>query len=177
MTPYNPLDSSMLDQPNDQWLFESVSDHLNELLGEQWHPITNIEMLPGVPYSAKHVWYAWWFAAEVGGSGIFSYIVNLSISASEVKHTLDALRTIGAHDMAARLQSAIVLSHSVEGAELWHDENAEVVFDGFELAPDYQDFAAVDENIFEVIATPFSTIAAGYIREQSLYSNPSENET
>lgn len=177
MTPYKPLNSSMLDQPNDQWLFESVSDHLNELLGEQWHPITNIEMLPGVPNSAKHVWYAWWFAAEVGGSGIFSYIVNLSISASEVKHTLDALCAIGARDLAARLQSAIVLSHSVEGAELWHDENAEAVFEGFALAPDYQDFAAVDENIFEVIATPFSTIAAVYIREQSLYSNPSENET
>ena len=163
MNQYRPIPPEIFETTDDGWLFQSVFDHLAALLGDNWTPITNIEKLCNVPDAAKHVYYSWMFAAEVGGNGLYSYLVNLTLSTTEIIHTLAAIRTIGATDMESRLTSAIVLSRS-EGAELWLDPDSKLL-SSLQLAGPYSDFQAVDKNIFDEIQAPFSKTAAKFIRE------------
>ena len=149
MPQYQPIPRESLETTDDGWLFEAVFNHVSELLGDDWLPIGNIEKLHNVPDAARLVWYAWWFAAEVGGNGLFSYLVNLTQSTNELIHTLAALQIIGANDMTSRFTSAIVLSKS-EGAELWLEPDS-IQLASLQLDPLYPDFQAVEKAIYKEI--------------------------
>ena len=163
MDRYRPINTEIFETTDDGWLFQSVSDHLETLLGNDWCPITNIEKLPGVPDVTKHVWYAWSFAAEVGGNGLLDYLVNLNRTTTEVIHTLAALGAIGANDMHSRLTSAVVLSR-IEGSDLWLDSES-VRLETLCVDPHYTDFQAVDRDIYNEAAKPFSSVVAKFIRK------------
>jgi hypothetical protein len=163
MNLYSPINPEIFETTDDGWLFQSVFDHLATLLGVDWQPITNIEKLHNVPDAARHVWYAWWFAAEVGGNGLFDYLVNLTQSTNDIIHTLAALRAIGADDMTSRFTSAIVLSKS-EGAELWLEPQS-IQLASLQLDLLYPDFQAIEKAIYNEIQMPFSKAAAKFIRE------------
>ena len=163
MNLYSPINPEIFETTDDGWLFQSVFDHLATLLGTDWQPITNIENLCGVPDVAKQVYYAWWFAAEVGGNGLFDYLVNLNQSTTDIIHTLAALRAIGANDMKSRFTSAIVLSRN-EGAELWLESDS-IKLEPLQLDPLYPDFQAVEKDIYTEIQKPFSQVAAEFIRQ------------
>lgn len=165
MAPYTNLPTSLFAEVDDHWLFQSVSDHLQNLLGEQWHPITNIEVMPGVPKAAKHVWYAWGFYAEVGGNGLYDYLVNHSQLTTEIIHTRNALAAIGATEMKSRFTSAIVLSKS-EDAEFWQEPDS-VRLAELQVDPAYPNFQAVDKDIFQVVEASFLSAVAIYIRDNS----------
>ena len=163
MNQYKPLPPEVFETTDDGWLFQSVFDHLAMLLGDNWQPITNIENLSNVPDAAKHVYYAWFFAAEIGGNGLYDYVANHVQSSTLIVHTLAALSAIGTFDMQSRLTSAIVLSKD-EGAELWLDSEA-AQLEILGIDPLYPDFRAVDEGIFNEVQAPFSSSAAQFIRE------------
>ena len=163
MAPYTNLPTSLFAQADDHWLFQCVSDHLQNLLGKQWHPITNIEDMPGVPTAAKHVWYAWGFYAEVASNGLYDYLVNYSQPTKEIIYTRNALAVIGATDMKSRFTSAITLSKS-EDAEFWHEPDS-VKLATLQIDPAYPDFQAVDKDIYQVIGEPFVSTVAMFIRK------------
>jgi hypothetical protein len=163
MAPYSHVPPEVYKTTDDGWLFEAVFMHVEGLLGQDWFPITNVEKLPDVPDAARHVWYAWLFAAEVGGNGLFDYLVNNNPTVPEIAHTLEALEIIGAKDMNSRLKSAIHLCRA-ESSELWMQPDSKKL-ESIELDPKYGDFDTVDDNIYDEIQAPFAYIAAMFIRE------------
>ncbi len=163
MSPYEKLAKQDLDESNDHWLFQAVADHVHALLGQDWHPLSNVEAMPGVPASAKHVWYAWWFAAEVGGSGLASYVMNMHFPPRLVVSTIAALEVVGAGDLAHRVRSAVALSRELE-AETWLCEEDTSLIEDIQPHGDYPTMASVDADIFEIVGEPFSKLVADYIR-------------
>jgi hypothetical protein len=152
----------VLNEPDDHSLFQHVADHVQSALAGQWHPVTNIERMEGVPRSVKAVWYLWWFAAEVGGGGLSSYVANCAPHAKEIIAAHDALVEVGARQLVELLEASFTPARSCN-AEFINEQEAPW-FEQFPANPKWASFEQIDPSSTELARRPLSSLVARYIR-------------
>lgn len=160
---YQRMEPRLLEEPEDHALFQNVSDHLKALLGDSWHPTTNVETLQGVPDAAKNAWYLWWFAAEVGGNGLSAWVANCAAHAPEIIASHRALKALGAVELLELLEASFAPARSWNAEFLREPEVA--WFDQFRGNPRFPTFDEIDPTSYDLAAMPLSRIVAKHIRE------------
>ena len=163
MKTYTPINVALLDEADDHCLFQNVYEHLADLLGEDWHPLENIEQLSGTPQTAKHVWYLWWFSAEVGGSGISGWLVNHAPATSVIIASHAALKAANAVDALELLEAGFAPARALDAPFLLSREVA--WFDHFRGSYKWPGFEEIDAASYDICEAPLSTIAATFIRK------------
>ena len=163
MKTYQPMPPALLEEAQDHQLLQNVYEHLASLLGNQWHPLENIELLGATPQAARHAWYVWWFEAEVGGSGISGWLVNHAPAASVIISSHQALATIGASEALELLEAGFALAQAWD-APFIHSREA-AWFNQFRGDHKWPSFDEIDAASYSVCSTPLSSFAAKYIRQ------------
>jgi hypothetical protein len=153
----------LLDESEDHQLLQNAYEHLAKLLGSQWHPLESIETLAATPQVAKHIWYLWWFQAEVGGSGISGWLVNHAPATSVVIASHAALKAVGATHSLEMLEAGFAPARAWDAPFLQSKEVA--WFDQFRGNPKWPSFDEIDVASCDICSGPLSVIAAKYIRE------------
>lgn len=160
---YQPIPQSLLDEANDHQLLQNVYEHLFGLLGDQWHPLENIDLLEAVPVAARRAWYVWWFEAEVGGSGISGWLVDHAPAASVIIGSHEALTAMGARDALELLEAGMAPAQEWDAPFLQSPHAS--WFGQFPGNPKWPNFEVIDPASFTVCAIALSTIAADYLRQ------------
>ena len=160
------MKADLLDCDDDGWVFQEVHEYVQDLLGENWHPISNVELLKNAPQSIKNIYYLWQFSAEVGGNGLYNYIVNdyECYSNEEWLATHQAMLAIKDINLAQRFESAVLLGFDIDDIALVHDKNK---FSHFKIHSEFNHLDKLDKDIYQIVNTPLETKAAQYIRNHS----------
>jgi hypothetical protein len=160
-----PIEDSVFDQPDDHFLFESLSHHLLKLFEGKYLTIEDIDKRADIPISAKNAWYLWQFAMDVSSSGIPDYLLNHCSSVDQVSHTRSALQTVKAVELLVLLDAAIPFA--LEISKPYGEFSAFPVdecFNQFPVNPEWTDLAKIAERSWTLAAAPFMTLVGAYLR-------------
>lgn len=160
---YQRMKLSSLDEPQDHQLLQNVYEHLANLLGENGQRIESIAHLGDTPTPAKHMWYLWWCAAEVCGSGVSGWLVNHAPAAPAVIASHAALKAADAVEALELLEAGFAPARAWDAPFLHSSEVG--WFDQFRGNPEWPSFDEIDSASYGAFAEPLSSKAAAYIRK------------
>jgi hypothetical protein len=163
MKKYVPMPANVFDQPNDQFVLESVHDHLLKMF-DRYPSEKDIEERADIPACAKIGWHLWLFAIEVASAGIFDYLVNHCETAEQIIFAHGALKTVCASEMLILLEAAIPLVKADEDFCAGNDYLRHEWFDQFHKNSDWLDLKKISSASFGLAEAPLSALAAKYLR-------------
>jgi hypothetical protein len=165
MKEYTPIADSVFDQPDDQFLFESVFHHLLQLFDNVYPSPQSIESRTDIPASAKVAWYLWQFAMDVSSSGIPDYLLNHCPSVKQMMLTHRALKTVQAVELLVLLEAAIPFVNEI--SKPYGEFSAFPLhewFDQFQINPLWTDLEQISEPSWKLAAEPLTKSVAAYLR-------------
>ena len=106
---FTRLPGTLLEIQRDQRLFEAVWDKLAAQVEDQRF-VANGERLAAIPIEAQTIYWLWLFQAEAGHGGLEVFVLDwLGIHSPQV-HA--ALKSVGAQELALRLEAAIAIART-----------------------------------------------------------------
>ncbi len=158
------MNSKLLDTVDDHWLFSEFSEYVEELMGENWHIPTNVELLEGVPQSAKNAVYAWSFHCTASSHGDITTNLfnNDTITDENLLTNLKMMQEVGCYELAERYESALKLASLDKNfIKLNHEQEK---YYNLITSEKYDNFKAIDSDLSFFINEDFSCKVANYIR-------------
>jgi hypothetical protein len=110
--------------------------------------VANRERLAAIPIAAQTIYWLWRFQAEAGHGGLEVFVLDwLGIHSPQV-HA--ALKSVGAQELALRLEAAVAIARRHHCAEFTRLED-QTWFGQFPPNPEYPTLQSVDRGIYPLI--------------------------
>jgi hypothetical protein len=155
---YKKVESTVLDESEDHYLFQLMFEHMAELIGPAVY-----EKSPNstrkFPTEAETLLNLWWLSCEVNGNGFESYL--LQRSAVELRAGYEALKVVGAHELVGFFEAGIELAGT--SADFASDQEADWLW-SIGRPSKYKELQELDVAAAPFISERLSSLAANYIR-------------
>jgi hypothetical protein len=155
----------ILDQDDDNSVFEGVFQYLLRIFGNQIPSSDEIESRLDISEPAKIAWYLWLFATDVSSAGIPDYLLNHCPSIEQLILTHHALKMVRASELLVLFEAAIPLVREIakQYGQFSVLPNHEWL-DQFKPNPLWLDLERISEQSWSLASAPFSTLVANYLR-------------
>ncbi|HEY5909396.1 MAG TPA: hypothetical protein VJA21_02200 [Verrucomicrobiae bacterium] len=156
---YQPFPREKFENTERELWFQELVEHIRPQAESQPHT-SDPARLAELPRAARALYFLWGFYAEVGGNGIECYL--LDAKEADIQGAHEALRVVGAWQLAERLEAGI--PHALaEGCAEFSTSPDLTWFKKFSPDPKYPTLQSVDVNIYPLVSDDLRDKANAFI--------------